>query len=176
MLEGSYAIPPREQEIPFPVRYGHRYYGTCYIRVDADWGDQPLSLLAAQRLAGLCGLILANGEHCAFLHLAQHLGRQIHASSEQVPGLTASQVNILRLLCSGSTIDEVAQQLTISKKTVERHKENIYKRLGVHNHLELLLAAYWRGYLSPLFSIEEIERRGEDIRGRTHHNGVNTPC
>lgn len=47
-------------------------------------------------------------------------------------GLTARQVEIVRLMAAGQSNAEIAQGLVLSVRTVERHIENIYAKLGVH--------------------------------------------
>ncbi|MGI5836474.1 MAG: helix-turn-helix domain-containing protein, partial [Chloroflexota bacterium] len=51
-------------------------------------------------------------------------------------GLTAREVDVLRLLAGGMTNSQIAQQLVLSVRTVERHIANIYKKIGVHNRAE----------------------------------------
>jgi DNA-binding NarL/FixJ family response regulator len=47
-------------------------------------------------------------------------------------GLSAREVEVLRLIARGRTNREVAARLSVSGKTVGRHVENIYAKLGVH--------------------------------------------
>ena len=47
-------------------------------------------------------------------------------------GLTAREVDVLRPLAGGMTNSQIAQQLVLSVRTVERHIANIYKKIGVH--------------------------------------------
>lgn len=49
-------------------------------------------------------------------------------------GLTARQVEVLRLVAAGHSNREIAATLVLSVRTVERHIENIYTRLGVHGN------------------------------------------
>lgn len=51
--------------------------------------------------------------------------------SEPVKELTEREVELLQLVAEGLTNDEIAGQLTISPRTVERHLSNIYTKLGV---------------------------------------------
>jgi DNA-binding NarL/FixJ family response regulator len=46
-------------------------------------------------------------------------------------GLTDREVAVLRLLARGSTNRQVGDALFISPKTVGRHVENIYAKIGV---------------------------------------------
>jgi pimeloyl-ACP methyl ester carboxylesterase/DNA-binding CsgD family transcriptional regulator len=45
-------------------------------------------------------------------------------------GLSAREVDVLRLAADGRTNDEIAEALTLSVRTVERHLSNIYSKLG----------------------------------------------
>ena len=55
-------------------------------------------------------------------------------------GLTARQVEVLRLVAAGLTNAEIAARLVVSEHTVERHLANIYPKIGVRNRAEA--AAY----------------------------------
>ncbi len=46
-------------------------------------------------------------------------------------GLTAREVEVLRLLAQGLTDGQVAEQLVISPRTVNWHLTSIYSKLGV---------------------------------------------
>ena len=62
--------------------------------------------------------------------------RAVH-HAEQVPrqawpaGLSDREVDVLKLISLGGTNREVAEKLFISPKTVGRHVENIYGKIGV---------------------------------------------
>jgi DNA-binding NarL/FixJ family response regulator len=59
--------------------------------------------------------------------------------------LTDRQREILVLLAQGRTSKKIAQQLNISIKTVEFHKANITRKLGVHTTSELIKFALAQG-------------------------------
>ncbi len=48
-----------------------------------------------------------------------------------VGGLTPRELEVLRLLATGASNDEIAEGLVLSVRTVERHVSNIYLKLGV---------------------------------------------
>jgi DNA-binding CsgD family transcriptional regulator len=56
-------------------------------------------------------------------------------------GLTDRQAQVLRLLCTGSRTEMIAQQLYVSPATVRKHLENIYTRLGVRSRTEAVAIA-----------------------------------
>lgn len=58
------------------------------------------------------------------------------AGSESVEGLSAREAEVLGLLTEGLTNQEIAAQLALSVRTVERHTENIYAKLGVRGRAE----------------------------------------
>lgn len=53
------------------------------------------------------------------------------ARPEPMQQLTGREVELLHLVADGLTNDEIAEQLVISARTVERHLSNIYRKLGV---------------------------------------------
>jgi DNA-binding CsgD family transcriptional regulator len=52
-------------------------------------------------------------------------------SSASLADLTAREVEVLRLVAQGLTNKQIAQQLVISPKTVNRHLESLFRKLGV---------------------------------------------
>src|SRR5438067_1739506 len=53
------------------------------------------------------------------------------SSSTQPDGLTAREVEVLRLVAQGLTDAQVAEQLVISPRTVNTHLTAIYGKIGV---------------------------------------------
>jgi NarL family two-component system response regulator LiaR len=52
--------------------------------------------------------------------------------------LTASERKILSLIGKGKSSKEIAEELFISSKTVENHRSNICKKLGITGNSALL--------------------------------------
>jgi DNA-binding NarL/FixJ family response regulator len=57
--------------------------------------------------------------------------------AERVASLTARELDVLRHVAAGRTNKETASALGISHRTVETHRENILKKLGVRSVAEL---------------------------------------
>lgn len=57
--------------------------------------------------------------------------------AERVASLTAREMDVLRHVVAGRTNKETASALGISHRTVETHRENILKKLGVRSVAEL---------------------------------------
>lgn len=64
--------------------------------------------------------------------------RQRHAEA----GLTAREVDVVRLVAAGRTNREIADALVISEKTVARHLSNIFTKLGLSNRAAATAYAY----------------------------------
>jgi predicted ATPase/class 3 adenylate cyclase/DNA-binding CsgD family transcriptional regulator len=62
-------------------------------------------------------------------------------------GLTAREVEVLRLLSAGRTNPEIAHVLVLSVHTVERHVANLYGKIGAHNRAEAATYAVRHGLL-----------------------------
>ncbi len=52
--------------------------------------------------------------------------------------LTPREQEIMRVLAEGLSTKEIAEKLFISPKTVENHRANIMKKLGLHSTMELV--------------------------------------
>ena len=83
-------------------------------------------------------------------------GRYIAKSFEKIlqaqhstPILTGREQQILNMIVSGKTNKEIAQQLLISPKTVDKHRTSLMDKLDVHSVAELLAYAFREGLIDP---------------------------
>jgi DNA-binding NarL/FixJ family response regulator len=51
--------------------------------------------------------------------------------------LTPRELEVVKLIAEAYSSKEIARELTISVKTVERHRENILEKLGMRDRVEL---------------------------------------
>jgi DNA-binding NarL/FixJ family response regulator len=59
-------------------------------------------------------------------------GQQVKKTRPARPAqLTERELEVLRLIARGHSIKQMAQQLTISPKTVDTHIQHIYEKIGV---------------------------------------------
>lgn len=58
-------------------------------------------------------------------------------NSDEIPELSLREKQILQLLVKGKTIGSVASFLMLSEHTVHGYVKSIYKKLNVHNRVEL---------------------------------------
>ena len=72
------------------------------------------------------------------------------ASSRANPsGLTARELEVLRLLTDGLSYAEVAEQLFLSEKTVGHHVSAVLRKLGEPTRSRAVVAALRRGIIAP---------------------------
>lgn len=72
-------------------------------------------------------------------------GRRPRPEELRALGLTRRQAEILALLAQGRQSEEIARDLGLSRRTVEKHLEGVYARLGVRNRVEATAVALGLG-------------------------------
>jgi ATP/maltotriose-dependent transcriptional regulator MalT len=75
------------------------------------------------------------------------LGAPAAAGSERVAGLTARELEVLRLVAAGQSNREIAGELFLSVKTVGRHLSNIFCKIGVSSRTAATAFAYEHGLI-----------------------------
>lgn len=106
----------------------------------------PEELLTAIRVA-------AAGEVYLYPSMAKLLVRDFlnpdHSAEEKsnLDGLTDREHEVLTHLAEGASNDQIAAALVISPKTVERHRENIMRKLNLHSRSELVRYAIRKGII-----------------------------
>jgi DNA-binding NarL/FixJ family response regulator len=68
---------------------------------------------------------------------------------EPADPLTPRELEVVKLIAEAHTSEQIAQVLTISPRTVERHRENIMGKLGMRDRVELTRYAIRRGLVEP---------------------------
>ena len=63
-------------------------------------------------------------------------------SAQQVTQLTSREKQILTLVVTGNSTNDIANTLSISAKTVDNHRTNLMRKLNVHSVSELMAYAY----------------------------------
>lgn len=63
------------------------------------------------------------------------------------PHITPRQWETLLLLLDGLPNKQIASRMAIGTKTVEKHRQALYKKLEVDSPIRLLIAATKRGYI-----------------------------
>jgi DNA-binding NarL/FixJ family response regulator len=81
-------------------------------------------------------------------HLAAPFAAQERKRTRRgVPAVTDRETEVLRLVSQGYSNKEIAGQLELSIKTIEVHKANAMRKLGLRGRIELLRYALHQGWL-----------------------------
>jgi DNA-binding NarL/FixJ family response regulator len=117
--------------------------------------DLPIIFVSAARTDEtdqVVGLLLGADDYLAkpipFDHLLARV-RRLVARSETIPGPVASRLTpreneVLGLLAEGRELNEIAERLFITPKTVAKHIERILAKLGVHSRAQAVVLALRR--------------------------------
>lgn len=106
----------------------------------------PEELITAVRAA-------AAGEIYIYPSLARLLVRDYlsgkHEPAAPAEPLTEREREVLGYLADGVSTRDIAEALSISPKTVSRHRENIMAKLNLHSRAELVKYAIRQGIIQP---------------------------
>jgi HD-GYP domain-containing protein (c-di-GMP phosphodiesterase class II) len=97
--------------------------------------DEAAALLAGEARSGRLDPDAAR----AVVEAAGSASQRIQAP--RPAGLTARQVEVLRLVARGRSNPEIARELVISRRTAERHVQDVYARIGVSSRAGAALYA-----------------------------------
>ena len=75
------------------------------------------------------------------------LERASRPGSTGKAGLTGRELGVLRLVAAGNTNKEIADELVLSERTVDRHVSNIYAKLDVSSRAAATAYAYEHGLI-----------------------------
>ena len=91
--------------------------------------------------------IATGGRHISRT-LAETLAFEVDPFRDKAPHelLSEREAQVLRLLTSGKSIADIADQLCLSTNTISTHKHRLMKKLGVTNNAELLRYALQAGF------------------------------
>lgn len=67
----------------------------------------------------------------------------------KLPSLTRREHQIIRYLVDGNTVREIARRLDLSASTIDKHKTNLMRKLGVHSTVKLTRYAIREGLVRP---------------------------
>lgn len=114
------------------------------------YGYLVKGMLASELVAAIRAIF--GGETPISPLVARHLIAQFHeteaaASAAPQEDLTGREREVLRSFTRGSTYDEIADAMGISRHTVHTHIRNIYGKLHVNSRKQALRQALSRGYL-----------------------------
>jgi DNA-binding CsgD family transcriptional regulator len=131
----------RQLALPLPDQTGTRM-ALSIGRPGKDFTDRERTY--ARRLQPLLAGMEAQRRHFTRWHRG---GADTTLATEH--GLTPREQTVIGLLAEGLTAESIGRRLAISPRTVHRHLENAYRKLGVTDRLAAVLRAQRMGILPP---------------------------
>ena len=152
---------------PETIMHVKRRWPQTRVLVLSERGDGRV--IEAARRAGADGFVLRNDERGEFFRALQALAAGRHYVSRSVleprgrgqrrpsphaprrgdaePMLTNREQEVVTLIAEGYRTREMAQLLSVSHKTVERHRTNLMRKLGVRSATGVVAYALTHGYV-----------------------------
>ena len=81
--------------------------------------------------------------------IADYLDRAGRDGEAPNDPLTPRELEVVKLIAEAWTSDQIALELGITRRTVDRHRENILAKLGMRDRVELTRYAIRRGLVEP---------------------------
>ena len=126
-----------------------------------DYGDSlGIILISGERKESMdraAGLLLGADDYMVKPFVLDELLARVHRLARRsrpiartvVAGLTRRELEILRLLACGMDHVDIARDLVIAAKTVEKHIEHILLKLGVHSRAQAIALALQQVPMEP---------------------------
>jgi two-component system, NarL family, response regulator NreC len=105
----------------------------------------PAELLQAIRAAAAGGQYLDSALTARVT--AGFLGKQRNRETQPSATVSDRESEVLRLIASGYSNKEIASRLSLSVKTVEAHKANAMRKLGLTGRIDIVKYALLQGWL-----------------------------
>jgi two-component system, NarL family, invasion response regulator UvrY len=89
--------------------------------------------------------------------LAEEMAVALDTNSPKLPHQTLSnrEFQVMRMLASGKSLKEIADEMNISEKTVTTYRARILEKMNLHNNVELTLYAIEHRLLPWYFSLRD---------------------
>ena len=122
----------------------------CFQALKAGASGYVLKTVADRDLIEACRATM-RGEPFLYPPTIRTLMRTYLRNPERTPEgpLTPREEEVAKLVAEAHSSEEIARLLTISPKTVERHRENILAKLGMRDRVELTRWAIRHGLVEP---------------------------
>jgi DNA-binding NarL/FixJ family response regulator len=105
----------------------------------------PTELIQAIRATAVGGQYLDSALTARIT--AGFLGREGKRDGKVAAAISERESDVLRLIASGYSNKEIAARLSLSVKTVEAHKANAMRKLGLNGRIDIVKYAVLQGWL-----------------------------
>jgi two-component system, NarL family, response regulator NreC len=124
-----------EEQASFPFGGLRAATGCCAVRQTS--AEELVEMVRDSCRGNAAGLNAMNDSEEA----AEHASRRPTVLFTQGRVLTTREREVLKLLAEGKTVRTAAIALGLSSKTVDAHKFNLMRKLGIHNKAQLVMWA-----------------------------------
>ena len=112
-----------------------------FIRNYVDLGQPMAILLRRLKKQGLVGDQVAYVDEIMAAFASPPSSASPAPQPDSIEALTEREMQIVRLLATELTTDEIASQIMVSVSTVRTHSKNIYSKLNAHSRIEAVVRA-----------------------------------
>jgi DNA-binding NarL/FixJ family response regulator len=111
--------------------------------------EPPERLLAGIRIVAAGDALLAPTVTRRLIEEFVRHPAAVGVDCSRLADLTPRESEILELLARGSSNDEIAQQLYLSRATVKTHVANVFTKLDLRDRAQAVIFAYESGFIRP---------------------------
>jgi DNA-binding CsgD family transcriptional regulator len=153
-LEGDSPVPPERLRRELRDWLRERSSAT-----PASGASPPLLLEDPEGAQSAIRFLAARRPGDADVLLVEPAGELVSVETLRAAGLTAREAEVLQLVALGRTNPEIARELTLSPRTVQKHLEHVYSKLGASSRVQALLTAWSIGRVAgesaPSVAVDE---------------------
>jgi DNA-binding NarL/FixJ family response regulator len=152
-LQATAELRRRRREVRVLILSVHDHEQYFFEALKAGASGYVLKSSANRDLIGACRAAM-RGESCLYPNAVTTLVREYLEQArrgEAAPEdpLTPRELQVVKLIAEGHSSDQIADELVISRKTVDHHRANILGKLGMRNVADLTRYAIRRGLIEP---------------------------
>jgi DNA-binding NarL/FixJ family response regulator len=149
-LQAARELARRRPDVRVLMLSMHDLEEYCFQALKAGASGYVLKTVADRDLVEACRAAM-RGEPFLYPPTVRTLMRSYLAERTSMAGspLSPREEEVVKLVAEAHTTEEIARLLTISPKTVERHRENILAKLGMRDRVELTRWAIRHGLVEP---------------------------
>jgi DNA-binding NarL/FixJ family response regulator len=149
-LQAARVLARRRPDLRVLMLSMHDLEEYCFQALKAGASGYVLKTVADRDLVEACRAAM-RGEPFLYPPTVRTLMRSYLADPTDTAAtpLSPREEEVVKLVAEANTTEEIAQLLTISPKTVERHRENILAKLGMRDRVELTRWAIRHGLVEP---------------------------
>ena len=98
---------------------------------------------AAEELVGAVRKVLTGGRFVS-ASLVETLARELESNADRLPheALSDRELQVMRMIASGKTVKEIAEELSLSVKTISTYRARVLEKMQLRNNVELARYAF----------------------------------